>query len=171
MRDDRSVLDLLNARYTFVNAKLARLYGIPNIRGLEMRKASGWRNTSAAPNAPHATREWIRWASAWRTSTPLAAGGRVPPARPIDATGVLPDGTRFDGPGELRDVLLRRKSEFLYNFSRKMLGYALGRSLNRLDECLIKDGVRAMEANDDTPGALLETIVLSAPFQYRFSKK
>ena len=33
LREDRSVLDLLDADYTFVDERLARHYGIPNIRG------------------------------------------------------------------------------------------------------------------------------------------
>src|SRR5262245_66484571 len=31
--EDRSVLELLNANYTFVNERLARHYGIPNVSG------------------------------------------------------------------------------------------------------------------------------------------
>jgi len=38
MREDRSVLDLLNADYTFVNERLARHYGIPNIYGSRFRR-------------------------------------------------------------------------------------------------------------------------------------
>ena len=38
LREDRSVLDLLNADYTFVNERLARHYGIPNIYGSHFRK-------------------------------------------------------------------------------------------------------------------------------------
>ncbi|HWF09942.1 MAG TPA: DUF1592 domain-containing protein [Bryobacteraceae bacterium] len=38
MREDHSVLDLLNADYTFVNDRLARHYGIPNIYGDQFRK-------------------------------------------------------------------------------------------------------------------------------------
>jgi len=38
MRENRSVLDFLQSNYTFVNAALAPVYGIPNITGLEMRK-------------------------------------------------------------------------------------------------------------------------------------
>ena len=33
LRENRSVLDLLTANYTFVNERLAKHYGIPNIRG------------------------------------------------------------------------------------------------------------------------------------------
>jgi Protein of unknown function (DUF1588)/Protein of unknown function (DUF1585)/Protein of unknown function (DUF1592) len=38
VREDRDVLDLLNADYTFVNERLARHYGIPNINGPEFRR-------------------------------------------------------------------------------------------------------------------------------------
>jgi hypothetical protein len=38
LRDDRSVLDLLNGDYTFVNERLARHYGIPNIYGSQFRR-------------------------------------------------------------------------------------------------------------------------------------
>ena len=37
-REDRSVLDLLTANYTFVNERLALHYGIPNVRGEEFRR-------------------------------------------------------------------------------------------------------------------------------------
>lgn len=40
MREDRSVLDLLNADYTFVNERLARHYGIPNIYGSHFRRVA-----------------------------------------------------------------------------------------------------------------------------------
>jgi len=38
MREDRSVMDLLNADYTFVNERLARHYGIANIYGSRFRR-------------------------------------------------------------------------------------------------------------------------------------
>ncbi|MBZ5632259.1 MAG: DUF1592 domain-containing protein [Acidobacteriia bacterium] len=37
-REDRSVLDLLSADYTFVNERLAKHYGIPNIYGSQFRR-------------------------------------------------------------------------------------------------------------------------------------
>ena len=40
LRDDRSVLDLLTANYTFVNERLALHYGIPNIRGDRFRRVT-----------------------------------------------------------------------------------------------------------------------------------
>src|SRR5204862_7599898 len=38
MSEDRSVMDLLNADYTFVNERLARHYGIPGIYGGQFRR-------------------------------------------------------------------------------------------------------------------------------------
>jgi mono/diheme cytochrome c family protein len=90
---------------------------------------------------------------------------------PIDSSGVLPGGERFAGPRELKDVLLKHKDQFLHNFSRKLLGYALGRGLNRFDECVVSDAVKEMRTNGERPSSLIETITLSAPFQYRYAKK
>jgi hypothetical protein len=38
MREDRSVIDLLNGKYTFLNERLAKFYGIPGVKGEEFRK-------------------------------------------------------------------------------------------------------------------------------------
>src|SRR5262249_52978978 len=59
--------------------------------------------------------------------------------QPVDASGELPGGQKFSGPAELKQVLMNRKQEFLRNLTRKMLSYALGRDLNRFDECVITD--------------------------------
>ena len=40
LREDRSVLDLLRADYTFVNERLARHYGIPGIYGSRFRRVT-----------------------------------------------------------------------------------------------------------------------------------
>jgi hypothetical protein len=40
MREDRSILDLLDADYTFVNERLARHYGIPGVTGSRFRRVS-----------------------------------------------------------------------------------------------------------------------------------
>ena len=50
IRENRSVLDLLRANFTFVNERLAKHYGIPNIYGSRFRKITFDENTSAAPN-------------------------------------------------------------------------------------------------------------------------
>jgi len=40
VREDRSILDLIDADYTFVDERLARHYGIPNIRGSRFRRVT-----------------------------------------------------------------------------------------------------------------------------------
>jgi len=40
VREDRSVVDLLNADYTFVNERLARHYGMPNVYGSQFRRVA-----------------------------------------------------------------------------------------------------------------------------------
>ena len=40
VREDRSVVDLLTADYTFVNERLAKHYGIPNIYGSQFRRVT-----------------------------------------------------------------------------------------------------------------------------------
>jgi mono/diheme cytochrome c family protein len=40
VRDDRSVLELLDAKYTFVNERLAKHYGLPSVRGDEFRQVT-----------------------------------------------------------------------------------------------------------------------------------
>jgi len=40
VREDRSILDLIDADYTFVDERLARHYGIPNVRGSRFRRVA-----------------------------------------------------------------------------------------------------------------------------------
>jgi hypothetical protein len=54
--------------------------------------------------------------------------------KPVDSSDVLPDGTRFTGPAELRAAILRRPEEFVQTFTRKLLTYAVGRGLDHFDE-------------------------------------
>ena len=84
--------------------------------------------------APTATRSWTR--SAWRsrTSTPWARGARAKAARtapPIDASGVLLDGTKVDGVVSLRQALLRDPEIFVGTVVEKLMTYALGRGVAR----------------------------------------
>ena len=48
VREDRSVFDLLNANYTFVNERLARHYGIPNVYGSDFRRVTVEKERAAA---------------------------------------------------------------------------------------------------------------------------
>ena len=51
VREDRSVLDLLTADYTFVNERLAQHYGIPNVTGDDVPPRDAAGRTAAACSA------------------------------------------------------------------------------------------------------------------------
>ena len=86
---------------------------------------------------------------------------------PVDTKGELPDGTKFDGPEELKAVLLARKDVFIRNLTSKMLGYALGRGLKLEDSCTVDQIVARLKENDYKAQTLVEEIVLSVPFRYQ----
>src|SRR5207244_676962 len=54
--------------------------------------------------------------------------------KPVDASGVLPDGTAFNGVGELQRALLKRPELLAGTFTEKLLVYALGRGVETYDE-------------------------------------
>jgi hypothetical protein len=87
--------------------------------------------------------------------------------QPIDATGTLPSGENFNGPVEMKKILLERKQYFVRALSESMLIYALGRGLERDDECVIKEAVTALEKNGYRTSSLVATIVNSLPFTHR----
>ena len=90
---------------------------------------------------------------------------------PIDATGVLPSGQKFSGPDELRLVLLERRDDFLRQFVRKLLGFSLGRELNKFDACIVDECLERLAENDFRSSVLIESIALSYPFQYRYYRE
>ena len=53
--------------------------------------------------------------------------------RPVDASGMLPDGTKFNGVGELRRALLNPPTRFVTTLTEKLFTYALGRGLEYYD--------------------------------------
>ncbi|MEZ6090257.1 MAG: DUF1592 domain-containing protein [Pirellulaceae bacterium] len=89
---------------------------------------------------------------------------------PIDASGKLPSGEAFSGPEELKQVVMRRSGEFERHFVRKMLGFALGRQLNKFDDCVINDCLESLRQNDHRASLILETIATSYPFRHRYFK-
>jgi len=89
--------------------------------------------------------------------------------RPIDAHGELPTGESFTGPEELKALLMSRKDQYIRNLTRKMLGYGLGRSLTRFDNCVVDTCIEALETNEFRAESLFVEIVLSYPFRHRYS--
>jgi hypothetical protein len=87
--------------------------------------------------------------------------------KPVDSSGQLPDGTKFQGPDGLKAALLDRKDLFLRNLTDKLLGYALGRGLTLTDSCTVDSIVTQVKQSDYRAQALIEAIVLSVPFRYQ----
>ena len=54
--------------------------------------------------------------------------------RPIDASGVTPDGVKFEGLAGLRGIMEGRREEFVSTATEKLLVYALGRGVEYYDQ-------------------------------------
>ena len=238
VREDRSVVDLLGADYTFLNERLARHYQIPNVYGSRFRRVTlndeqrkgllgqgslltvtsyntrtspvlrgmwllenilGTPPPPPPPDVPslkedqdtealtmrermeqhrenpacavcHRVMDPLGFAlenfdaiGRWRTTTGAADA-------PVDASGELPDGTRFDGPAELREILLSKREQFVETFTEKLLTYALGRGVEYSDRPAIRKIVREA-APDYRWSSLILSLVQSTPFQMRRSRE
>jgi hypothetical protein len=233
VRENRSVLDLLTANYTFLNDRLAKHYGIAGIYGSQFRRVEledthrggllgqaslltvtspanrtsvvqrgKWvlENLLGAPPPPpppgvpsldatskgnqhlslraaleqhradpgcagcHAVMDPIGFAlenyngiGQWRTED----GGSE-----IDASGKLPDGTKFSGPSGLKTALTTlKREEFAATVTEKMLTYALGRGLEYYDQPAVRAILRGSEAGGYRMRDLIQAVAMSAPFR------
>jgi mono/diheme cytochrome c family protein len=234
-RENRSVLDLLRANYTFLNERLARHYGVPNIKGSYFRRVTfpdgsvrggllgqgsvltitsystrtspvlrgKWvleNLLSAAPPPPPADVPslktetapgkplTLREAMIQHRAAPTCAGchARMDPIgfamenfdavgrwrerdgqQPIDATGVFPEGTKFDGIPGLKRELLRQPEQFVGTLTERLLMYAIGRNLQYYDAPTVRAVMRDAEPANNTLASLVLGIVKSRPFQMR----
>jgi hypothetical protein len=235
--EDRNVLDLLSANYTFVNERLARHYGIRNVFGTNFRRITysddsprrgllghgsilmltSYANRTSPvlrgkyvlsnllgaapppppPNVPALVTEAsdsgkrlsMREAMAQHRTNPVCANchARMDPigfaldnfdavgkwrtrdesGTPIDASGVFPDGTTFEGIAGLRQLLLRRPEQFVGTLTENLLTYSLGRSLAYYDAPTVRAIVREAARSDYRFSSLIMGIVKSTPFQMR----
>jgi mono/diheme cytochrome c family protein len=236
--EDRSILDLLTADYTFVNERLAKEYGIPNVYGpqfrrvtlpadLDMRRGLLGKGalltvtSNAARTSPVARGKWFLQTflgvsppdpppnvpvikdkpvdSTGNTHVPtmreqMAAHHTDPGCAschkifepiglamenydavgtwrtmdgesPIDATGVLVDGTKVDGIVSLRNTLVRYSDQFERVVAEKMLTYALGRGVEYDDMPMVRSIVRDSAASKYKFSSLVMGIVKSPAFQ------
>jgi hypothetical protein len=95
---------------------------------------------------------------AWRT-----ADGKAP----VDSVGELPDGTKFQGPVELKAVLMGKKDQFVRSLTEKMLTYALGRGVDESDKCAVDDIQKKVTKDGYRFSALIEAVIESDPFRKR----
>ncbi len=85
--------------------------------------------------------------------------------RPVDTKTKLPDGTPIDGMAGLRDYLaVTRRTTFVHQFCRKLLGYALGRGVQLSDEPLLAEMQERLAANNYRISIAIQTILQSRQF-------
>jgi hypothetical protein len=87
----------------------------------------------------------------------------------IDASGALPDGTRFDGPDGLRRALVRHRDEFITTLTEKLLTYATGRGVEYFDEPAVRAIVRRAAQADYRWSSIVLGVVNSRSFRMRRS--
>jgi hypothetical protein len=219
IQNNRSILSLLDADHTFVNAELAKHYGIKSkggwhrIDGLHAQGRGGILGFAATlSKQAGASRNSAILRGTWLTEVVLGEKLPIPPkgvptlpeeapdnlterqlierhsrdencmgchkridpygfalegfdaigrTRKADTKTVLPDGNAVDGLADLRDYLLtKRRDDFTRQFCRKLLGYALGRSVQLSDKPLIDQMIKS----DLRFVTLVELIVQSRQF-------
>jgi mono/diheme cytochrome c family protein len=86
---------------------------------------------------------------------------------PIDAAGVLADGTKVNGPVALRNAILSRPDAFITVLTERIMTYALGRGVEPSDMPVVRSIVRKAGQNNYRLASIVQSIVESAPFQMR----
>jgi hypothetical protein len=235
VRDDRSVLDLLTADYSYVNERIARHYGIAGVTGPAFRRVTlpearrgllGQGSilvlTSVADRTSPVMRgKWIMEVLLGSPPPPPPAnvpaleatnatsGGKLLSTRermeehrknpacqschrvidplglaldnfdvtgrwrikdngvPVDAAGVMYDGTKIDGPASLRDALLKHQDVFLQTFTENLMTYALGRRVEYFDMPAVRTIVGQAAKTDLRFSSFVLGIINSAAFQRR----
>jgi cytochrome c551/c552 len=233
MRGDRSVVDLVNADYTFVNERLAKHYGIPNVYGNQFRKVTipdpsrrglmGQGSVLTVSSYPNRTSPVLRgkWVLTNILGTPppppppnvpplkeVASGTmrqrmethRANPACaachkvmdpigfslenfdaigqwrtadqgvPIDASGVLADGSTINGAPQLLALLAARPEQFVRTMTQMLMTYALGRGTEYYDMPIVRAIARDSAQQNYRFSALVAGIVKSAPFQMKMTR-
>ena len=85
----------------------------------------------------------------------------------IDSAGELPDGTKINGPDDLRKALLRRPEQFVQTFVENLLTYAIGRTREYYDMPTVRRIVRDTAAKDYKFSAIVQAVVHSEQFKMR----
>jgi uncharacterized protein DUF1592/uncharacterized protein DUF1588/uncharacterized protein DUF1585/uncharacterized protein DUF1587/uncharacterized protein DUF1595/cytochrome c len=235
VREDRNVLDLLTADYTFVNERIARVYRMPNIVGENFRRVtvpderrgifgqgSMLMQTAVADRTSAVQRgKWIMEVllgsppppppqdpapppledtkAATATGKPLSTRERMEEHRKnpactschkvidplglalenfdvlgawrikdngvaIDANGVMYDGTKMNGPADLRAALLNKSDALIRNFTDNLMSYAIGRRIEYYDQPSIRAIAKKAAQNGNHFSSFVLGIVNSPAF-------
>jgi hypothetical protein len=89
---------------------------------------------------------------------------------PIDASGGLPDGSKFADVHGLESALMRRPELFISTLAEKLETYALGRGVEYYDAPAIRAIVREARPQNYRMSAIIQGVVKSQPFQMRTSR-
>jgi len=233
LRDNRPITDFIDGKYSYLNERLARHYGIDGVEGPEFRRV----DLQTSERSGVFTQGSVLTVSSYPTRTSVVLRGKflldnvlnAPPpppppgvapideaqvgvARslrvqmeqhradalcaschsrmdplgfalenydaigrwrtedgkfPIDASGLMPNGTPFSSPAEMKAALLKNVPEFSRGLTEKLLTYALGRGVESYDRPAIKAVVQQAQAGDYRLQGLIQGIVKSTPFQQR----
>jgi cytochrome c553 len=87
--------------------------------------------------------------------------------QPLDTSGQLPTGEKFNGPTELKTLIGQRRGEFVRNLTEQLLLYALGRELQYYDDCTVREVTAALDKGEHRFSTLMQGIVKSYPFRHR----
>ena len=83
---------------------------------------------------------------------------------PIDASGVLPDGSAINGPADLKAALRDRSDMFVQTMTENLMTYALGRAVHYRDMPTVRRIVREAAEDDYRFEALVRGVVFSDAF-------
>jgi hypothetical protein len=85
----------------------------------------------------------------------------------VDASAVLPDGTKFEGPQGLQGILMSRKNQFVEAFTERLMTYALARGLEAYDMPSVRAVRYAAQKDGYRMNDIIMGIVTSVPFDMR----
>ena len=228
---NRPISDFIDGKYTFVNERLANLYGLPGVSGSEFRrvaltgerggvltqasvltitsnptrtsptKRGKWvlENILGTPPPPpppgvgqianeqqRITATSLRQLMEEHRKNPMCAAchAKMDPIGfgmenfdavgrwrtmdggfTLDTSGVLPDGRKFRGPEQLKQILLADKKKFAGALAEKLLTYGLGRGPVPSDSCAIDGIVKSTAAHGYRFADLIAAVVDSDPFR------
>jgi Protein of unknown function (DUF1592)/Protein of unknown function (DUF1588)/Protein of unknown function (DUF1585)/Protein of unknown function (DUF1595)/Protein of unknown function (DUF1587) len=155
LREDRSVLDLLHANYTFLNERLAKHYGIPNVYGTRFRRVTldedSWRGGLLRQGS-------ILTVTSYATRTSPVLRGKfvldsflgVPPPPPLPDVPALKDNT-VSGNLSVRERLSEHRTNANCAPCHNMMD-PLGLSLEKYDAVGRRRSVEAGAAIDASGG-------------------
>ena len=156
MRENRPVLDFLNADYTFLNDRLAEYYGIPAVKGAEFRKV----DISATPRRGVLTQASVLIASSYANRTSTVLRGKwvlenilntPPPPPPPGTPGLDVDGLGTSA--SLREQMEKhRANPVCASCHSRMdpIGFAL-ENYNAIGQWRDKDGKFTIDASGNLP--------------------